>query len=179
MYQQIGSQQLAIGLLGFPRQPGTPMILGLPRHPNNMRLDPSNDRVTPGSKSLIRLYDPNNIISHSQIIRNRQLKIKNDQYDFQMWNLPHEGSLPLNLTSLKIFYISYVIRNFEIHIQKSSKAFTCFIQQVTARTAQDIIPNRQFVKTLMSKFLPIRGYSSIPYKNEKHVIRKQAKKRLP
>ncbi|KAF5787871.1 hypothetical protein HanXRQr2_Chr10g0457721 [Helianthus annuus] len=31
------------------------------------------------------------------------------------------------------------------------------MQYVTARTAHDIIPNLQFVKTLISKFLPIRG----------------------
>lgn len=42
------------------------------------------------------------------------------------------------------------------------------MQQVNARTAHPIIPNLQFVKTLMSKFFPIRGYSSIPYNKKIH-----------
>lgn len=44
-----------------------------------------------------------------------------------------------------------------------SIVFTCLMQYVTARTAQDIIPNLQFVKTLMSKCFPMRGYSSMPW----------------
>ena len=47
---------------------------------------------------------------------------------------------------------------------------TCLMQYVTARTAHDIIPNLQFVKTLMSKFFPIRGYNSMPYQINNHKI---------
>lgn len=59
------------------------------------------------------------------------------------------------------------VLNHVISVGKSMKLsilrrITCFIEYVKARTAQDIIPNLQFVKTFMSKFLPIRGYSSIP-----------------
>lgn len=49
-------------------------------------------------------------------------------------------------------------------LQENYSQSTCFMQYVTARTAQDIIPNLQLVKTLMSKFLPIRGYNSMPCK---------------
>jgi len=50
------------------------------------------------------------------------------------------------------------------------------MQYVTARTAQDIIPNLQLVNTLMSKLLPIRGYNSMPCKarREKHSEKKIA-----
>lgn len=59
------------------------------------------------------------------------------------------------------------VLNHVISVGKSMKLsilrqITCFIEYVKARTAQDIIPNLQFVKTFTSKFLPIRGYSSIP-----------------
>ena len=46
---------------------------------------------------------------------------------------------------------------------------TCLTAQVTINTAQLIIPNRQLVNTLMSKFFPILGYSSIPCHIQKYI----------
>jgi hypothetical protein len=43
-----------------------------------------------------------------------------------------------------------------------SERFTCLMAKLTTIIAQDIIANRQFRKTLISKWLVILGYNSIP-----------------
>jgi predicted small secreted protein len=43
-----------------------------------------------------------------------------------------------------------------------SEHFTCLMAKLTTIIAQDIIANRQFRKTLISKWLVILGYNSIP-----------------
>ncbi len=43
-----------------------------------------------------------------------------------------------------------------------SEQFTCLMAKLTTIIAQDIIANRQFRKTLISKWLVILGYNSIP-----------------